>query len=144
MTFTAVCVLLVVSDLDECLSGQPCEQVCTNTEGSFECSCNHGYLVDPDDPNGCVGESYITIAEHVITSSLQILMSVVCYWLAVTSTVPILMGHLTVAVGLGLSAVALHAHVRCRAELQQFVFLSISLFLSLSLSPPSTSLSLCS
>jgi len=29
-------------DIDECLSS-PCEHMCTNTVGSFQCSCSGGY-----------------------------------------------------------------------------------------------------
>ena len=35
---------MFVSDLDECrTSNGGCEQVCSNTVGSFECSCDPGY-----------------------------------------------------------------------------------------------------
>ena len=45
----------VVIDIDEC-SGMPCDYICTNTEGSYQCSCPYGYLVNPWNPSGCVGE----------------------------------------------------------------------------------------
>ena len=32
-------------DIDECLSS-PCEHICSNTLGSFQCSCNSGYQLD--------------------------------------------------------------------------------------------------
>ena len=34
-------------DVDEC-SGHPCSQVCTNTLGSYKCSCLPGYVLSPD------------------------------------------------------------------------------------------------
>ena len=34
-------------DVDECLQ-TPCDQNCTNTIGSFNCSCNNGYVLDED------------------------------------------------------------------------------------------------
>ena len=38
-----------VSDINECTSGSHnCAQVCTNTAGSFTCSCNSGYTLAAD------------------------------------------------------------------------------------------------
>ena len=31
-----------------------CSQICTNTEGSYECSCRNGYVLDSDGHN-CSG-----------------------------------------------------------------------------------------
>ncbi|XP_039981542.1 thrombomodulin-like [Xiphias gladius] len=39
-------------DEDECVSA-PCEHMCTNTPGSYTCSCYDGYKVDPESPNKC-------------------------------------------------------------------------------------------
>ena len=34
-------------DANECNSVTPvCGQICTNTEGSYECSCNTGYVLN--------------------------------------------------------------------------------------------------
>ena len=38
--------------MDECMSA-PCEHMCTNTPGSYHCSCYDGYIVDPDTPSKC-------------------------------------------------------------------------------------------
>ncbi|XP_030850244.1 uncharacterized protein LOC100889793 [Strongylocentrotus purpuratus] len=35
-------------DVDECQEGSPCNQSCTNSPGSFVCSCNPGYYLDVD------------------------------------------------------------------------------------------------
>ena len=34
-------------DIDECLSS-PCGQICTNTPGSYACTCSDGYLLGSD------------------------------------------------------------------------------------------------
>ena len=34
-------------DIDEC-SSSPCGHICTNTAGSFVCTCREGYLLDSD------------------------------------------------------------------------------------------------
>ena len=39
-------------DIDECSSTTPCEQLCNNTVGSYQCSCNSGYTVDGTRCNG--------------------------------------------------------------------------------------------
>ena len=44
-----VCMIL---DVDECTSQVPCEQTCTNTQGSFQCSCGSGYTVNGSRCNG--------------------------------------------------------------------------------------------
>ena len=52
-----------VSDLDECaLNGtlEVCAQICNNTEGSYECSCEHGYITDPLDDSQCIGIVILT------------------------------------------------------------------------------------
>ena len=36
-------------DIDECSEDtNGCSQICNNTEGSFTCGCNDGYLLDSD------------------------------------------------------------------------------------------------
>ena len=38
------------SDIDECNNGtHNCSQICTNTNGSFTCGCNNGYLLNIDE-----------------------------------------------------------------------------------------------
>ena len=44
------------SDVNECLSNNGgCAQICTNTVGSFTCSCNTGYSLGAD-TRSCVGK----------------------------------------------------------------------------------------
>jgi hypothetical protein len=38
----------ICQDTNECIDTMLCEQVCNNTEGSFSCSCNARYTIDPD------------------------------------------------------------------------------------------------
>ena len=50
-----VCNTFVYSDIDECATDNGgCEQNCTNSKGSYECSCKDGYELD-DDKKGCNG-----------------------------------------------------------------------------------------
>nr|ABR68008.1 matrilin-like 85 kDa protein [Ambigolimax valentianus] len=43
-------------DINECANtaNPPCEQVCTNSRGSYECSCRSGYEISERDPSKCV------------------------------------------------------------------------------------------
>lgn len=42
-------------DIDECsLQNGGCDQNCGNTHGSFECSCDRGYLLQNDNKT-CIG-----------------------------------------------------------------------------------------
>ena len=44
-------------DINECDQLQPCEHICTNILGGFECSCDPGYTVSPTDNTKCEGQS---------------------------------------------------------------------------------------
>lgn len=45
------------SDIDECtIENGGCETFCTNSEGSYECSCHSGYALLPDQ-RSCTGEN---------------------------------------------------------------------------------------
>ena len=48
-----------IADIDECLQGTArCNQGCTNTEGSYICTCNSGYQLHHNDLSLCVGMLY--------------------------------------------------------------------------------------
>ena len=58
-------------DIDECADDiDGCDHVCNNDVGSYRCSCNVGYRLDPD-LHGCNGKRQILIPEdyvvHIIT-----------------------------------------------------------------------------
>ena len=54
-----VCKLACFSpDIDECEDDLVCMQMCTNTFGSYQCSCNDGYQAT-NDTNQCMG-TYLT------------------------------------------------------------------------------------
>jgi fibulin 1/2 len=40
--------MLTLSDIDECSQADKggCDQVCTNTNGSYNCSCNSGFTLN--------------------------------------------------------------------------------------------------
>ena len=57
--------VVVHTDINECENAiGGCNHVCTNTIGSFLCSCNAGYELDSDQRT-CVGE-YNTTTTHFI------------------------------------------------------------------------------
>ena len=41
-------------DVNECTGDHRCQQLCNNTDGSFNCYCNPGYLLDSNGTN-CTG-----------------------------------------------------------------------------------------
>ncbi len=46
-------------DIDECsFDNGGCNQTCTNTTGSYKCSCDEGFKLNPDD-HGCDGINII-------------------------------------------------------------------------------------
>ena len=61
----------LIKDIDECASDNGgCSQTCTNTEGSFECSCGTGYslAIDGLDCNGMYSiVTWITKLTIIIT-----------------------------------------------------------------------------
>ena len=46
------------ADIDECSrqDTNDCQQSCTNTFGSYECTCIDGYEPDPSDLTVCIGQ----------------------------------------------------------------------------------------
>ena len=47
------CVVFTSPDIDECVTSSPCDQICTDNEGSYVCSCNPGFTASG---NTCSGE----------------------------------------------------------------------------------------
>ena len=48
-------------DIDECLAGgDNCDQICTNTDGSFTCSCYDGYKLQSDKHSCECGDTFTT------------------------------------------------------------------------------------
>ena len=46
------------TDINECNGKNKCDQVCVNTPGSYQCSCNEGYSL-MDDGESCEGGHYL-------------------------------------------------------------------------------------
>ena len=54
------------SDIDECAEGTShCEQICTNTNGSFVCSCFDGFLLNMVDNKTCNISKSPDIGMHI-------------------------------------------------------------------------------
>ena len=47
--YTLILILLIFVDINECVTDNGnCSHDCTNTPGSYLCSCNNGYSIDTD------------------------------------------------------------------------------------------------
>ena len=56
---------IVLSDVDECEIGtNNCDQICSNTDGSFTCSCEDGFRLSVDG-HSCVGMCRL---QHIMSS----------------------------------------------------------------------------
>ena len=48
--------LLLYIDIDECEDDRnTCSHYCNNTEGSYQCSCPSGYILDESNGSTCLG-----------------------------------------------------------------------------------------
>ena len=54
INFYLLVLLILYTDVDECDVDDACSHNCTNTNGSFVCSCNSGYALDSDSRT-CIG-----------------------------------------------------------------------------------------
>lgn len=45
-------------DINECELRNNCTQLCVNNQGSYTCSCNQYFEIDPADWTNCVGKCY--------------------------------------------------------------------------------------
>lgn len=62
------------ADIDECtIENGGCENFCTNSEGSYECSCHSGYALMPD-LRTCTGKVHqkATVRTHLVSNGLNI------------------------------------------------------------------------
>ena len=59
----AMILLILYLDINKCDDDtDDCEQICTNTKGSFNCSCMSGYTLD-DNGKNCTGESFTKVID---------------------------------------------------------------------------------
>ena len=77
------CILQKLADIDECTTDNgECEQTCTNTIGSFYCTCEFGYQLDENRLN-CSGEtcSIMTLRDMIFYCiCLPLCLSVDRHW----------------------------------------------------------------
>ena len=66
---------IMISDINECyLDRSICDQICTDTEGSYECSCNDGFTKDGA---SCIGK-YSCLFSSCLRSSPPSLFLSLC------------------------------------------------------------------
>ena len=76
------------ADINECaVNTDGCNQVCTNTVGSFRCSCNTGYTLNANGRTCSGGIKAWYTALHMTNIELQISMSVLSAMVAATKFV---------------------------------------------------------
>ena len=60
-----------ILDINECLTNNGgCQHTCTNSIGSYSCSCNTGYVLDSDN-HRCIGINYRLNECHIIEFVLR-------------------------------------------------------------------------
>ena len=61
-------------DIDECSNDTDgCSQLCTNTNGSFICRCNRGFVLDVDGAT-CNGMQFVSFIHTYNTSNLMCIL----------------------------------------------------------------------
>ena len=60
MACMIIITIIYIADIDECqVNSSVCNQVCTNSAGSYTCSCEQGYKLNTD--NQCIGETILLV-----------------------------------------------------------------------------------
>ena len=72
----------IISDIDECRTGEhSCQQLCNNLPGTYNCSCDTGFMLNNDSRN-CTGRilGRMTFYDHVscIIHCISIIKSINC------------------------------------------------------------------
>ena len=58
-------------DIDECTRGTSgCDHNCTNTDGSYYCTCMDGYELKSDN-HTCIGDDYVYVYVHKYDQNLK-------------------------------------------------------------------------
>ena len=61
-------------DINECNNNpRPCEDVCTNTEGSYQCSCSNSSEYITEEGN-CTGNVLIAIYKCLVINALNVIL----------------------------------------------------------------------
>ena len=102
------------SDIDECVEGtHQCAQNCHNNIGSYTCSCDDGYRLNPDG-FACDGElsnfSPLSQGISIKCMFMQTLMSVLRMLMGVVKSVPIMLARTAVAVTLDIVLTLMDTH----------------------------------
>ena len=61
--YVTIIIIMYHADINECSGANNCQQECTNTEGSFTCSCQMGFVLGADQRT-CDRESVIYTHVH--------------------------------------------------------------------------------
>lgn len=85
--WTVSYLLLLVIDVDECnLTESPCSQDCSNTDGSFVCSCAVEYTLDSDG-RACIGKQVTrVVVNNYIIASTFVGVVIICTMIKYGST----------------------------------------------------------
>ena len=94
--FVQVVLIKIIVDINECnVNNGGCEHSCTNTVGSYTCSCNTGYQLNL---GHCSGNLLYCSRKLLCIINMQILMSAIVIKVGVDILVSILLVVITVSV----------------------------------------------
>ena len=62
-----------IIDINECHTGNSCEDICINTDGAYECSCSDNSEIVMED-GSCVGNDEMTIATVLCHLQLKLFL----------------------------------------------------------------------